>query len=62
KSLPTSGLLQASRDGRWLLVYEKSLLEETAELWQLQPPQQRLRLTLPRYSQVVLSADGRFLF
>lgn len=61
KRLPTSGKLEASRDGHWLLVY-RSDAGFVAELWQLIPAQRRLSLALPSDSAVALSADGRFLF
>lgn len=60
--LPTNGRLQASRDGRWLLVYRYSGAGRSAELWELTPPQRRLSLTLPYGSTVALSANGRYLF
>ncbi|MGC8785580.1 MAG: hypothetical protein ACP5RN_14505 [Armatimonadota bacterium] len=61
--LPTSGWLQASRDGRWLLVYRDALwVNRVAELWELTPPQRRLSLALPDGSEVALSENGRYLF
>lgn len=61
--LPTSGQLQASRDGRWLLVHRRTWTAgDIAELWQVAPPQRRLSLALPSGSTVALSADGRFVF